>query len=347
MRRSVAVIGGGVMGCATARALALRGVDATVFEQFEIGHDRGSSHGASRIFRFSYPDARYVAMAMEALPLWRSLEREADEPILTTTGGLERGPALADHVVALRACGAHAELVGAKAAAARWPNLSFPAEGEVLYQPDSGFVRADRAVAAFARGFAARGGEIRASIRIEALRTEAGGVTLVTPEDELRFDRVVVTAGAWAKNLLATAGIELDVRPTRETVAYFDLPGPPPPTLVEWGEPAIYALADPGRGIKAGEHEAGPTTDPDETGGINQDSLARVVEWVAARFPRVDAKPTHAETCLYTNTRDDHFVLKRYGNVVVGSPCSGHGFKFAPLIGERLADLVDEVAALT
>ena len=338
----VAVVGGGVMGAATARVLSQRGIDTTLFEQFEIGHKRGSSHGASRIFRLSYPDARYVAMAMEALPLWRGLERESDQPILTTTGGLDRGPALGDNVDALRACGAPCELLEVKEAAARWPALAFSGSDEILYQPDSGFVRADRSVHAFVSSFVRLGGRLKEGVRISSLRQTRDHVALDTSDGTAGFDSAVVTAGSWARGLLETAEIDLDVRPTRETVAYFEMAGAPPPTLVEWGEPAIYALPDPGRGIKAGEHEAGPTTDPNEPGEINERSLARVVEWVSRRFPKANPDPTHVETCLYTNTSDDHFVLKRQGRIVVGSPCSGHGFKFAPLIGERLAELVGE-----
>lgn len=342
MAESVAVVGGGVMGCATARALSSRGVKTTLVEQFEIGHKRGSSHGASRIFRFSYPDPHYVDMAMQSLPLWRALERDADEPLLTTTGGLDTGKRLEEHVEALRACGASFELLTSAEVSALWPELSLP-DVDVLYQPDSGFVRAEASVAAFARG-AARRGRVVERVRVTALEELVEAVSLDTSTGRMTFDSVVITAGAWAKNLLTTAGIPLDVRPTRETVAYFQMSGPPPPTLVEWGEPAIYALPDPDRGVKAGEHEAGPTTDPDDDGEVNEASLERVSAWVRERFPHADPAPFAAETCLYTNTPDDHFVLERRGRIVVGSPCSGHGFKFAPLIGERLADLVEEVA---
>ena len=339
MRGSVTVIGGGVMGCATARVLARRGVTVTLLEQFEVGHRRGSSHGSSRIFRLSYPDARYVAMGMEALPLWQDLEREANEPLLKTTGGLDRGADLDAHAEALAACGAPFESVSADQAQIRWPQLSFPPDTEVLYQPDAGIVLAERAVAAFARGFADGGGELREGVRVVSITPSATGVRLHTTEGALDADCVVVTAGAWVGKLVEHLGIDIPTRPTRETVAYFEYQAPPPPTLVEWGEPPIYALASPGYGIKAGEHEAGPTADPDDEGPVGEASLGRVQRWVGERFPAARITPTHAETCLYTNTPDDHFILKRYGRVVVGSPCSGHGFKFAPLIGEQLADL--------
>ena len=127
-----------------------------------------------------------------------------------------------------------------------------------------------------------------------------------------------------------------------ESVAYFEIEGHPPPALVEWGEPTIYALQSPAHGIKAAEHIAGPLADPDETGSVNEESLERVRSWVADRFGPLGPQRVGAETCLYTNTDNEHFILERRGRVVIGSPCSGHGFKFAPWIGKRLAELAVE-----
>ena len=341
-RDSVWIVGGGVMGCAAARSLAKKGIAATLVEQFHIGHERGSSHGAARIFRLSYPDARYVAMAMQALPMWRALERDADESLLTTTGGLDRGVDLDDHVAALAACGAPYELVPGPQVSSRWPHLSLPEDEMVLYQPDAGVVLADRAVSALARDFATAGGTIYEGIRVTSVKAKSTEVEIETTDGRYDAPCVIVTAGAWARGLLVTGGIELDTRPTRETVAYFDYEGPSPPTLVEWGEPSVYALPSLGHQIKAGEHIAGPTTDPDEEGRVNNESIERISEWVGTRYPRANSRPAFSETCLYTNTPDEHFVLKRYGRIVVGSPCSGHGFKFAPLIGQQLADLAQQ-----
>lgn len=338
-RGSVLVVGAGVMGCATARYLARRDVHVTLLEQFHVGHKRGSSHGSSRIFRFSYPDARYVAMAMQALPLWRDLEREVDEPLLQTTGGLETGPDLADNAAALKACGAALESVDARQARLRWPQLTLPDEGEVLYQPDAGVLLADRAVKAFTQSFVAAGGAVREGVAALSVRTSAAGVHVDTTAGAFDVDALVVTAGAWVNEILEPLGLTIPVRPTRETVAYFEYSGSPFPAVVEWGSPPVYALLAPGYGIKAGEHEAGPTTDPDEQGIVNEASVERLKGWLGERFPDVSPNPVYSETCIYTNTPDDSFILKRTGRVVVGSPCSGHGFKFAPLIGEQLAEL--------
>ncbi len=341
-RREVVVVGAGVMGAATARAVSRRGRRVLLLEQFRVGHKRGSSHGASRIFRFSYPEARYVRMAMESLPLWRELERETNADLLTTTGGIDRGKPLDDHVSALTEAGAEFELLDGAVARNRWAGLALPQDEPALFQPDAGIVAADRAVEAFAQSALRNGTEILQGLRVQALDRRDDLVELETSGGRIQAAAVVVTAGAWAGRLLATADIPLAIRPTRETVVYFKLEGATP-TLVEWGEPSIYALPSPGDGIKVGEHIAGPVTDPDHEGEPNRQSVERLRRWVGERFPTADSQPHHAETCLYTNTPDQHFVLERHDRVVVGSPCSGHGFKFAPWIGNRLADLAEEI----
>jgi sarcosine oxidase len=333
------VVGAGVMGSATARSLARSGVDVVLLERFALGNARGSSHGRSRIFRFSYPDRRYVRMAMEALPLWREVEEDAGEELLRTTGGLDFGPAMQDHAEALGAEGARLELLDEADVATRFPFLR-PPEGPALFQPDAGFVRADRAVAAFVKTAASAGAEVVPERPAVSLRAEGRHAVVETEEETYRASVAVVTAGGWARALLGPAGIHLPVRPTRETVGYFVLDESlPVPALVEWNEPAGYALRSPGQGIKAGEHGTGPQTDPNDEGTPDPASLERLGRWVRSRFPDADPEPHLAETCIYTNTDDESFVLERYGPIVVGSACSGHGFKFAPWIGRRLAGL--------
>src|SRR6266705_943763 len=146
-----AVVGAGVMGSATAWRLAVRGKRVVLFEQFDVGHAHGSSHGAARIFRFSYDHPMYVQMAMEALPMWREIEAESGRALLTTTGGLDIGPPsnLDANAGALAAGGARFELLTGREAVARFPALSLPPDAPVLFQPDAGVVAADAAVRAF------------------------------------------------------------------------------------------------------------------------------------------------------------------------------------------------------
>ena len=336
----VIVVGAGVVGASAARALAGAGRDVLVLERFSIPHKHGSSHGASRIFRFSYEDTRFVRMAQEALPMWRELEEESGEELLTVTGGLDMGKGLEEHAQALQACGAAVEWLGADEVHSRYPAVSLPPGSRILFQPNAGYVSADRAVEAFAVSARARGAEIVEGTRVTALRPSGEGVEVETERGTHRAPIAVVTAGGWAKGLLAGAGIELPVRVTRETVAYFELAEEALiPSLVDWGSPAVYSLRSPGQGLKVGEHIAGPVVDPDDPGGPDRDSVERLKGWVKERYPDANQEPHLAETCLYTVTEDEDFIIDRRGPIVIGSPCSGHGFKFAPVTGKMVAEL--------
>jgi sarcosine oxidase len=318
----VAVVGAGIMGCAAAWALAERGADVTVHEQFELDHARGSSHGQSRIVRIAYPDPYWVRFAQEAMAGWRELERQSGTALLGLHGLVELvgDPALTS-ARALEECGVPFRLLDADEVRALGAVL--PPGWTALHQPEAGIVRADLARHAFLDVARPR---IETGSRVESL-------------DELDADVVVMTAGSWATTLVP----DLPVRVTRETCAFFRREGPPPPSIVdlnaETGGHGMYSLHDPVHGLKAGAHQAGAATDPDEEGAPDPAIVARIAAWVRERFPDVDPAPVAAESCLYTSTADESFVLERHGRVVVGSACSGHGFKFAPAVGRRLAAL--------
>jgi sarcosine oxidase len=339
----VVLIGGGVMGCATARALARRGHEVVLLERFAIGHTRGSSHGRSRIFRFSYDHPGYVRMAMESLPLWRDLERESGREILAITGGLDVGATIDRNVRALQDHGLSYELLTPEQAAERFPFLAFP-DDKILYQADAGIVLADRAVEAFSGSARTHGAAVLEEKPCVELGRRGDGVEVRTEDGSVRARRAVVTAGGWANAVLAGVGIDLPLRVTRETVAYFRTEDEERlPAWISWAESlGMYALRAPGQGLKVGEHDVGPEVDPDTEGSPSEETVRRIREWVSQRYPTAEPEPHLAETCLYTNTSDGHFLLERRGPVVIGSPCSGHGFKFAPWIGERLADLATE-----
>ena len=327
-------------GSAAARSLADAGREVVLLEQFGFGHKRGSSHGASRIFRFSYPDPEYVALSMEAIGLWRELEDVTGRELVTTTGGLDAGPDLAPQAGALGACGANFEWLSGSEVGERFPALSFPAGDTLLFQPDAGIVRAEEALRALISAAVAGGATVRWNTRAEGLRAEGDGVRVDAADGSLRAEVAIVTAGPWAPSLLAGAGIELPAVPTRETVAYFDLPDDDlVPSLVDWDDPIFYALASPGQGLKAGLHHGGPIADPDAVGGPSETTVALLREAVTRRYPKAGPEPALVETCFYTNTDDERFIIERRGPIVIGSACSGHGFKFAPLTGRRLAEL--------
>jgi len=344
-RADAIVVGAGVMGAAAAWRLTLAGRSVVLLEQFEVGHDRGSSHGAVRVFRFSYDEVRYVLMAMEALPLWRELEEASGRQILTVIGGFDFGPApqLEAHAQALGAAGAPFELLTGRDAMARFPSVSLPATDPVLYQPDAGVVAADRAVRSMVDLALEAGATLREGGRALSLRSASEQVEVETAEKSFRAPVALVTAGAWARSLLSGAGVDLPVVPTRETVGFFPSPSDAAfPILVEWTEGPLYALPSPGQGLKTGWHHSGQQTDPDQQGATEARVIERMSWWVQERFPGAVPQHHHAESCLYTNTDDERFILERHGPIVVGSACSGHGFKFAPLVGERLARLALE-----
>jgi sarcosine oxidase len=341
----VAVVGAGIAGLATAHALAAEGRDVVVLEQFELGHDRGSSHGATRIFRLAYPEAEWVRFAQEALAGWRKLEAESGLELLSLVGLVELVRDLAESSQqALASCGVSCRLLDAAGTEAEF-GLRVPDGFAALLQPDSGIVYAERAHAAFCSGLA-----VEEELRVTGISDLGGTVRLETSAGPLEASAVVVTAGPWARPLLQTAGIDLGVEPTRETVAYFELTAPVlVPAVAEFRPEsrrhAYYALHDPHYGLKAGLNGSGAPTDPDRDEGPDPVIVEQIADWVSTRFPLERPEPARAETCLYTNTPDESFVLERHGRIVVGSACSGHGFKFAPVVGHRLATLADEALA--
>jgi sarcosine oxidase len=311
------------MGLATGWALKRRGVDVTVYEQFRIGHDRGSSHGRSRIFRLAYAEPEYVRLAQEALTLWRELEAESGETLLELNGLVEVVQALEESTAqTLEACGVAWERLDRDEAERRYP-IHVPEGSFAVVQPEAGIVRADLALRAFGRAV---------NVREESR---------VTP-DELDADVVVVTAGPWVNELLDQV---LPVKTTRETLCYFrpDAAGRPIPSVVSFKPDRhthdMYSLADPKYGLKVGAHHAGPEADPNTPGEPELELIERIAAWADKTYRLADPEPAAAQTCMYTTTVDEKFILERRGRVVVGSPCSGHGFKFAPAIGNRLAEL--------
>ena len=324
----VAVIGAGVMGLATGWALKRRGHEPVVYEQFVVGNDRGSSHGRSRIFRLAYAEDHYVRLAQEAFTLWRELEAESGETVLELPGLVEVVQTLEESTAhTLERCGVAWERLEREEAERRYP-IRVPEGSFVVVQPEAGIARADNALEAFRREL-----DVREHTRAHP--------------DEVDADAVVVTAGSWVNELLDEP---LPVKATRETLCYFNLDGDRPiPSVVSFKAGRhthdMYSLYDPVYGLKVGAHHAGREVDPNAPGEPQPELIERIAAWANETYRLDDAEPAAADTCMYTTTADETFILERRGRIIVGSPCSGHGFKFAPAIGERLADLAAEASA--
>jgi sarcosine oxidase len=340
------VVGGGGMGTATARSLAARGRDTLLIERFSFGHANGSSGGPTRIFRLTYHDPEYVRLARHALRSWRQLEDAAGEPLMINTAGLDVGGGGRSSAEALAAAGESFEYLTPDAVLERWPALRFPAGVEIFVQEDGGVCRAERTVLAQARLASELGVTVREQTLVDRVRPAEDGVDVITGDGEVvRAPVAIVTAGPWARGLLAGAGIDLPLVPSFEQVTYFEMHEPASlPTVIDWDADPIrtpYWVPDPAEPghFKIALHMSGPPVDPDarsfDPDPVRVEAVERYAEDHVTGY-----RPTgRTDTCLYTNTPDEEFVIDRVGPIVVGSPCSGHGFKFVPFIGEQLARL--------
>ncbi|MDX6346889.1 MAG: sarcosine oxidase [Streptomyces sp.] len=344
----IAVVGAGLMGAATAWQLARRGHEVTLIEAYDLGHRHGSSHGSSRIYRRAYADPFYVELTGRAGECWRELEDDAATTLLRTTGGLDLGAGRDPEGLArtLGAAGVPHELLTAEAAAERWPQIRFT--GPALYHPEAGVVDADATVAACARRAAAHGAEVVTGARVTGIEVRGDTKASLRTDDgrEFHADAVVIAAGAWLPELGLPVGLPF-LRVTQQQVFHFRQRDPDAawPVLVAKDHLQVYGLPSgsdggPAPALKVAEHDNGtPTTARTRSGVPDPASRHRVSGYVRDRLPGLDPEPVAEATCLYTSTPDEDFVLDRRGSLVIASPCSGHGAKFAPLIGAMAADL--------
>lgn len=349
------VIGGGAMGSATAWALARRGRQVTLLEQFGPGHRNGASHGTTRNFNPGYADPDYVAMLAEAARLWNRLETDSGETLLSRTGVVNHGtdPRLDAIRNALLGAGLRAEFLAAEEAAERWRGIRF--DQQVLHMPHGGQLNPDAALPALQRLAARHGADVRHHVKVVDLKILDDGVALTVDEggrtEMLAARQAVVTAGGWTSKLLAGVAGLPRLTVTQEQPAHFaitdegavwpgfnHLPGSGD-AFAYWYSP-IYGVHTPGEGIKAGWHGVGPVTDPDRRSFAPEPRQRAALQRYARDWlPGVDADSLTDISCTYTSTADEDFILDRIGPIVIGAGFSGHGFKFTPVVGRILADL--------
>jgi len=358
MTVDVAVIGLGAMGGAALHQLARRGQRVVGFEQFRPGHERGSSHGETRIIRLGYFEhPSYVPLVHAAIPRWRALEREAGQALLHVTGILEMGAPDGTLVAGtLRSAQQHGlphEVLDAAAVARRFPVFRLPPRFVGVLQPDGGILAAAPAVAAQLALARAAGAEVRTNEAVRAIEPSTSGVRVITDRGSITAGQAVVAAGPWVKQLLPDLPVPLRV--TRQVVGWFAPSDPAafardrcPVFMVENQDGIFYGFpAGPQPGVKfAKHHHADETVDPAATARpMDQVDEAMLRTALAAHVPAANGALLAAQTCRYTMTPDGDFILDRLPGapaVIVASPCSGHGFKFAPVIGEIVADLVTQ-----
>lgn len=352
------VIGAGLAGAATAWQLASRGHEVTVLERDRPASMLGSSHGSARILRYAYDDPFYVRLVRDARVLWDRLERTTGARLVTPTGsvdsGLVRRPVELARV--LERVGIEHELMGAREAEDRWPEMSF--DSDVLFHPAAGVVDAETAVRTMLDLAVGHGAVVHEGWEAVSVERVGAGFA-VTSHDGRRVegDSVIVGAGAWLPDLLGGAlplpRAALDrippLRVRQEQVFHFAyMDGPPArsvPTSIHMDERMqVYALPGgrdvEGRGHKVAEFDGGRVipSAAHQDGVVDPANRARVVDWVRRNLPGVEPVPYAEATCLFTSTPTEDFVIDRVDGITIVSPCSGHGAKFAPLIGSLAAD---------
>ena len=346
-----AVIGAGLAGSATAWQLARRGADVTVLEAFEVGHDRGSSHGSARIIRRAYPDRFHAALTGEAWQDWGELEAETGVQIVTRTGGLDFGLrrellAIAESQTQL---GIPHTLYGAAEARELWPQFAF--DTEVLHHPDAGVVDADLAVRTATARAQQLGAVVHTGWPVAAVQKEAGRyvISSAAGQPAITVDVVVVTAGPWLPELVQRLPVDPTAFPsfevTQQQVFHFQRRDETQwPIFVHQDALSVYGLPG-GRDVgpdlvKVAEHDGGQvTTAEDRDFRVDPRARQRLVDYVGAYLPGLDPEPLAEATCLYTSTPSEDFLIDRMDGLVIVSPCSGHGAKFAPTVGRLATEL--------
>jgi sarcosine oxidase len=351
------VIGLGAHGSAAALALARRGARVLGLEVGERGHELGSSGGRSRMIRRAYfEDPGYLPLLEAAWAGWDRLGAEAGEAFVEVTGGLYGGPADSDvfrgSVSSAQLQGLPHDILDAAEIRRRWPVFTVGDEIGALYDPGAGMIRPERAIAAQLRLAELHDAELRFRERvIDWRRASGGGLEVETDLGVYGADYLVIAAGAWTGPFVADLGLPLEVE--RVPVFWFEPQVPvaevsigrlPLWILDTAADGAFYGFPyDDDAGLKVSRHHSGEVIDPDTVERAERPAdVERVRTFSRSSFPAADGPVRTSIVCLYTNTPDLGFVVDAHpavAGVAFASACSGHGFKFAPVIGETLADL--------
>ena len=356
-RYDAIVVGVGGMGSAASYYLARRGKRVLGLERFGIPHSMGSSHGHTRIIRLAYYEhPSYVLLLKRAYELWREIQEQADERLLHITGSVDSGPE--DSWVfkgSWESCRLHDlshEVLTGSELHRRYPGYRLPDDHLALVQPEGGFLTPEKCIVSYVTAAQAHGAEIHARERVLEWEPLEGGVRVRTDRGAYEADKLVVTAGAWDGELVDVLdGLAV---PERQVLAWLQ------PTRPERFRPENFPvfnlLVDEGRfygfpvhgvpGFKFGKyHHLEEVVDPETLDRETHDYDEQLLRDFAERYFPDGCGPTmDLQTCMFTNTPDSHFVIDvhpDYEQVSFASPCSGHGYKFASVIGEVMADLAD------
>lgn len=353
----VIVVGLGAAGAATLHRLAQDGVSVLGLEQFSIPNDRSSHHGDNRIIRMAYAEnPSYVPMLRSAYDGWRTLEASADVQLLYQTGSLHGGRQGCAEFVGARASSkthkvAHDVLSGDEVNK-RFPGFSFPKDYAFVFQPQGGFVACEDAIEAFVGVAQRHGAHVKTGCAVTSIRPEAEAVRVMSAQGDFLARKVIVCAGPWITRLVPELSSHLRIR--RQVVGWFEtsgdgyLPDNFPVFLFEGEGGFMFGFPEFRRpGLKIGRHHhLEQLCDPATlTKDITAEDKAIMRLPVSRYMPSANGALLKASTCIYSNTPDFHFAIgphPKSERVLICSACSGHGFKFAPTLGQIMRDLAVE-----
>lgn len=356
----VIVVGLGAMGSAAAHAITRRGLRVLGLEQFEIAHDRGSSHGRSRVIRKAYfEDSRYVPLLHRAYDMWRELEQAAGVELMRLNGCLNIGPAGHECIVGARGSaeqhGLAHEVLDADEIHRRWPGLC-PGDDDIgIYEAEGGFLIPERAVRVQVDLARAGGAVIHTGEAVRKWSATSTGVSVETDDRRYSGGQLIITAGAWLAEVAAELDLPLSVE--RQVQTWFEpkvagiFTADRMPAFIHFlRDRAYYGIPmREAEGMKVARHHGGQITTADAINRqVTKEDEADVRRYLARHLPDADGPLIAAEVCMYTNTPDDHFILDRhphFSNVLIVGGFSGHGFKFSPVVGAMLAEMVNEFRA--
>lgn len=355
------VVGTGTMGIAACAALASRGVHVLGLDQYSIPHDLGSHSGYTRIIRQAYyehPD--YVPLLQRSYQLWKDLESDQNLKLYHETGiiymGRSDSPILEGTLKASHLYGIPVQSGDNRLLPSKHSQFTIPPDWKLLWEPQAGYLDVNLSLTGFYQQAIHAGATILTGEKVVRWNLVDGHIEVYTESQTYMAEKLILTAGPWMDGLIANVGLPLKV--TRQVLAWVDVPEPfryTDPQFPCWflHDPEMgmfygFPISNSGapeapKGIKLGLHMPGVTTHPDQMDRDIHDSDQEIIQYCIKKYmPQLNNQPIQYKTCMYTYTPDEHFILdylpESGTQVIIAAGFSGHGFKFAPVIGEVLSD---------